>query len=370
NLTMLAKLDLILFTCLCLVIRPFFKDSFMQWLFSYITVQNISLVVIIMSFVCSRFLPMPVYANIVLRFLFFLFFIYLLKVKLRPLYQEVVEHWTVFFYVAVTIFFSFAYYIFISDDIMVTLSEDMVPFLFLVAISVAAYASVIHTMRTMLLEAGQRERVLKGESLQKLLKISTQMMGERIKSQEELVVMGRRESHDRRHFNHTILELLRQGNEKEAISLLERQDEALPMEKIFCKNTTVNASITYYARICEKKNIEFSTSLDIPENIMADDVELSFAISNLLENALHAMMGMLNKEKRFISFKAVYNEVLFLSLKNAYEGNVVFDENGYPFSHEEGHGLGTQNVLSFVEKQNGTVEYTAKNGVFEVRMQV
>ena len=71
NLTMLAKIDTILFAVLCFAVRTAFKDNFMQWLFSYLTVQNISDTVIVLSFIASRKLPYPVYANSILRFILF-----------------------------------------------------------------------------------------------------------------------------------------------------------------------------------------------------------------------------------------------------------------------------------------------------------
>lgn len=51
NLTLLAKFERILFAVLCFVIKPLFKDNFMQWLFSYITIQNISAIVVVIGFV-------------------------------------------------------------------------------------------------------------------------------------------------------------------------------------------------------------------------------------------------------------------------------------------------------------------------------
>lgn len=104
---MLAKIDVILVTLLCFAVRPFFHDSFMQWLFSYITVINVSLIVVILSFIFSRYLPCPAYANTILRLLLFAVVILLFCKILRPLYRQVAEHWAVFFYVAGSAFLAF-----------------------------------------------------------------------------------------------------------------------------------------------------------------------------------------------------------------------------------------------------------------------
>lgn len=59
NLTLLAKVGMAVFTVLCFIVKPLFKDTFMQWLFSYITIHNISYMVIVVSFIVSRYLPHP-----------------------------------------------------------------------------------------------------------------------------------------------------------------------------------------------------------------------------------------------------------------------------------------------------------------------
>lgn len=110
NLTLLSKIDIILFAALCFVVRPLFKDSFMQWLFSYLTVQNISVMVVILSFIGSRHLPYPAYANSLLRLLLFGAFLFVMVRYIRPLYRQVMAHWTAYFAVALGVYMTFNYY--------------------------------------------------------------------------------------------------------------------------------------------------------------------------------------------------------------------------------------------------------------------
>ena len=118
NLTLLSKLDIVLFAVLCFAVRPLFKDTFMQWLFSYLTVQNISDIVIILSFIGSRKLPFPAYANSLLRVILFGAFLLVLSRYVRPLYRQAVEHWTAYFAVALGIYITFNYYVLSSDDVV------------------------------------------------------------------------------------------------------------------------------------------------------------------------------------------------------------------------------------------------------------
>jgi hypothetical protein len=116
NLTLLSKLDIFLFAALCFVVRPLFKDTFMQWLFSYLTVQNISDAVIIVSFIGSRKLPYPMYANSVLRVLLFGTFLVVLSRYVRPLYRQAVKHWAAYFAVALGNYITFITIVLCSDD--------------------------------------------------------------------------------------------------------------------------------------------------------------------------------------------------------------------------------------------------------------
>ncbi|MEM5771037.1 MAG: ATP-binding protein, partial [Bacillota bacterium] len=138
NLTLLSKLDIVLFAVLCFAVRPLFKDTFMQWLFSYITVQNISDIVIILSFDGSRYLPYPAYANSLLRVILFGAFLLILSRYVRPLYRQAVEHWTAYFAVALGLYITFNYYVLSADDIVVMLTEQAIPLFLVILIGLDA----------------------------------------------------------------------------------------------------------------------------------------------------------------------------------------------------------------------------------------
>lgn len=58
--------------------------------------------------------------------------------------------------------------------------------------------------------------------------------------------------------------------------------------KKYCENTTVNAAIMHYVTMAERNDIKVTVSANIPYNTGADEMQLAIAISNLLENAIHA----------------------------------------------------------------------------------
>ena len=96
-------------------------------------------------------------------------------------------------------------------------------------------------------------------------------------------------------------------------------------------------------------------------------MQLAIAISNLLENAIHACEKVPEAE-RFIIITAKFKEQLLLEISNSCAGPVLLDDNGHPVSKEEGHGIGTRSVLDFVNKTNSEIIYIAEEDKFKVRM--
>ena len=362
NLTLLAKIDVILFTLMCFAARPFFRDSFMQWLFSYITVINVSFIVVILSFILSRYLPYPAYANTVLRLFFFSAVILLFRKFLRPLYRQVTEHWAVFFYVAGSAFLAFSWFMFNSDNIVQTLTIQTVPLLWLILVTLAAYGSVFHSLKSV-----SAEYRLKQDKA--LLELSGETMKQRLSLMEEAVGQMHIVQHDQRHLNATLLELMQKGDVEDAAALLHRQIAVLPQKPVrYCDNITVNAAISYYAALAEGRRIRCDFKLDVPETLPFSELALSMVLSNLIENAVYACEKLDPQAERFLCVRAVYTGQLILEMENPYTGEVLLDEDGYPTNQEEGHGWGGKSVQAFARENNGELLYRVENGIFNVRL--
>ena len=204
NLTLLSKVDIILFAVLCFAVRPLFKDTFMQWLFSYLTVQNISDVVIILSFIGSRHLPYPAYANSLLRIILFGAFLLILSRYVRPLYRQAVEHWMAYFTVALGIYITFNYYVLSS------------PLLLVIFIGFAAYGSILLSLKNLQREFRIKEENQKMQAEREYLQLAAGNMSRHLELMEEVSAQNSCAAHDRRHFNNVLLELLDQGKTGEA----------------------------------------------------------------------------------------------------------------------------------------------------------
>ena len=371
NLTLLSKVDIILFAVLCFAVRPLFKDTFMQWLFSYLTVQNISDVVIILSFIGSRHLPYPAYANSLLRIILFGAFLLILSRYVRPLYRQAVEHWMAYFTVALGIYITFNYYVLSSDDIVVTLTEQAVPLLLVIFIGFAAYGSILLSLKNLQREFRIKEENQKMQAEREYLQLAAGNMSRNLELMEEVSAQNSCAAHDRRHFNNVLLELLEQGKTGEATALLQSQNQAAPkISRVYCENPAINAAVCHYAGLAEQAGIPAELALDIPGDVNVDALELSMVVSNLMENAIQACGGLPQNKAPYLHFTCRSVGRLLLEMENPCTEGPVLDESGYPLACEEGHGIGSKSVIAFAKKYGGELLYKIENGVFRVRLLV
>lgn len=371
NLTLLAKLDIVLFAVLCFAVRPMFKDNFMQWLFSYLTVQNISEAVVVLSFLGSRNLPYPVYANTLLRVLLFGAFLLVLSHYMRPLYRQAVEHWAEYFAVALGINLAFGYYVMFSDDIVNTLTKQAVPLLLIIFIGFASYGSILLSLKNLQREFGVKQENQRIQAERDYLQLAAGGMSRRLQLMEEVSAQNSRISHDQRHFNNVLLELLAQGKTGEATALLRSQNKAVRVDdKVYCENPTVNAAVCHYAALAQQAGIEVQAALDIPAGLAVDSLELSMVVSNLMENAIHACEKLPGGQKRYLRFTARPVGRLLLEMENPCPADTVLGNDGLPVAQTKNHGVGSKSVIAFANQYGGELLYQIKAGVFRVRLLV
>ncbi len=371
NLTLLSKLDIVLFAVLCFAVRPFFKDTFMQWLFSYITVQNISDIVIILSFTGSRHLPYPPYTNSLLRVILFGAFLMILWRYVRPLYRQAVEHWTAYLAVALGLYLTFNYYVLSAEDVVVMLSEQAVPLILVIFIGLAAYASIFLSLKNLQREFRVKEENQRMLAEQEYLQLAAGNMSQRLVLMEEVSAQNSRASHDRRHFNNVLLELLEQGKANDAVALLQNQNQtSYAISEVYCENPAVNAAVCHYAALTKQAGILTEIKLDIPHDLDVNSLELSMVVSNLMENAIQACNALVKGQPAYLRFTCKSIGRLLLEMENSCTADTILDDNGYPFTCQEGHGIGSKSVTAFAKKYDGELMYRVEKGVFRVRLLV
>lgn len=248
------------------------------------------------------------------------------------------------------------------------------PFQFFTGITLVVFAMLV--LRATMSELAHRqsavrEEMSKQKSDAKFLQLSATSMAERLRLMDESAHRQSLAAHDRRHFNSMVLELLEQGQSGEAIAILQQQTASRPVfNKRYCENTAVNAAVCYYAARAEEKEIATDIVLEIPNELSIDSLELAMALANLLENAIHGCDALPDGVKRQIRFTCRHMGRLVLEISNPCTVDSTLDENGYPASRQDGHGLGTKSVFAFAMKYDGELFYRIENGIFIVRLLV
>ena len=80
----------------------------------------------------------------------------------------------------------------------------------------------------------------------------------------------------------------------------------------------------------------------------------------------------LDRNRRTIGLKIHRTgDLVAISVRNPYDGEVTFGEDGFPVTTKGGadyHGFGVRSMAQTAEKYGGNVSVTAKNGVFSLNV--
>ena len=202
-----------------------------------------------------------------------------------------------------------------------------------------------------------------------LTELSLSALRSRMEAVQTLEDAIRIERHDLRHRFYTIAELVTQGKTQEALAFIGAAQTQLEEQKSvhWCRPPILDAVFSLYFSQAQRKNIRVDAHIALADQLPVDEAELAIVFSNVLENAIHACMG-LPEEQREICCKVISYPSLMLECTNPYAGVIRFDEDGLPISSQRGHGIGSHSIAAFCQKHGASYQYTAKDGFFSLRV--
>ena len=368
NYTAVFFVDLAMLMVIGVALKPLFVDKIMQWCFSYITMVNIYVIVVFLSYMLANIFPSPIYGMAYLRLILFSAIVLVFHRRVSALYRSVLDYWHIYMLPVAALLACLLSYFFFGD---VKETMTSIPLLFVMLLGLSVYVSIIHSFKTITEQYAMREESRKMQAEREYLQLAAGTMSGRLKLMEEVSAQNSRAAHDRRHFNNVLLELLERGETGEAAALLQSQNQATPIiSRVFCENPAVNAAVCHYAGLAEQAGIPAEIALDIPDNLNVDALELSMVVSNLMENAIQASERLPKNQTPYLRFTCQSVGRLLLEIENPCAEGTVLDKNGYPVAREEGHGIGSKSVLAFAKKYDGELLYKIENGIFRVRLLV
>ena len=121
----------------------------------------------------------------------------------------------------------------------------------------------------------------------------------------------------------------------------------------------INALVSYCQIQAQKLDASFQASVQVPQHIGIVDADLAVLLSNMIDNALHAVAALPDPQERSIRLKVEIfeNAGLFVSCTNSFSGDLQRDEQGDPLSprRHEGHGQGIKAMRRVAEQYNSVL---------------
>ena len=285
--------------------------------------------------------------------------------QLRPMFLDVQRRtkrgWGLFaiigilFYVAITLL--------MTHPSPITDRPEYIPVLALMFLLMPViYLQIIMTLRhqQILYEMSEQESIMK-------LQVSNVIS--RVEELGEANESFRKERHDFRHKMQAIAGLVEARQYEELAKVVAEYQEGIQKTKVvrYCKNAIVDSILSVYIRKAENMGIRVKTGFAFPDTFAVRDTELATALANAIENAINAC-AKLPQEQRMLEIKVLNKPQFIIMVRNTFDGEVEFNENGIPVSQQSGHGFGSRSIAAFCTKNGGYYEFQASDNMFTLFM--
>ncbi|MGE1061886.1 GHKL domain-containing protein [Megasphaera paucivorans] len=356
--TNLTKILIILYFIEFIVLKLFFKDNWLQWIFCYITVINLHGCVLIISFLWSHFLPYPYITTIFGRIFLLGVTIGLIQYYLKPQCMQLENYWARFSFVVVAICCNYIYYFLHTKDMVQDMAADCIPLLLLVSLTIVVYCSIFWAMKTIVGFC-----FLKTEKF--LIEQQAKAFELQLANYNSFVEQARQIRHDLHHHNALLVQYLAEGYIEEAKQYLQDCEKIIVCNNIkrYCRNQAANAVFFLYASRIQELGVSYEVNTDIPENIPLTAAETGALLANVLENAMESCQRSFIRNCFIKVIAEVKDEKLFIQISNTATVPVIF-ENDMPQSSKEEGGIGTRSVRCIVEKYGGSLRFKIENNIF------
>jgi hypothetical protein len=337
-----------------------FRDG--RFLFTFCMVDTVVLEILYITNILNHYLtPNSYLVMFILRLIIYPALTWWIIKRVRTMYLNVQRNismgWVSFAVIGILMYLTIM--LLMSYPAPVTERPDHLPALILVFILMpVVYLNIISTLRHMLSEHEKSQQ-------DDILALQVSSMTVRMEELSVADQMFRMERHNFRHKMKTIASLLEAGQYQECKTLLEEYNEALgkTTTKRYCQHPVLDAVLSAYIQKAENHGIRVSYGIAFPDQIPVKEAELATAVANALENAINASEK-LPADKRFIDLKILEKPQLIIKISNAYEGDVIFDEDGIPVNEHDDHGFGTRFIAAFCEKNEGFYDFQADGETF------
>lgn len=140
------------------------------------------------------------------------------------------------------------------------------------------------------------------------------------------------------------------------------------LTRTFTKNTLLNAILNSKYQMAKIDGIRIDIAADVGE-LDLDETDVCTMVANALDNAIEADPP---DGKIDVMLSDKDGRLLF-TCTNSYAGDVRIADDGSFITHKDdsrNHGLGIRNIREAVARMGGTVDISARDGIFTVRAEI
>ncbi len=181
--------------------------------------------------------------------------------------------------------------------------------------------------------------------------------------------------HDMKHHINEIRLMAKRCQASEIEEYVDSMEEFIsnPKEIVSSGNVEIDSVLNYMLQRAREELNTVDVSISLPE-AMKHSFDFNVVLGNLLENAIEASG---QTEQKYLCVQVSHMKgILKIFIENSYhETDVILDglnAGGMRFlttkNQKDLHGYGLKNVQQIIDKFNGTMEFSQKDGVFGVRL--
>lgn len=178
-------------------------------------------------------------------------------------------------------------------------------------------------------------------------------------------------SHDYINHLNVMLMLAREGKTDEQIRYIEEQlgKEVQSVDIIDTGNPLINAVLNIKYLEAKEKGIIIPFIADNLKDIKISDSDLVTIITNILDNAIEAV---LKCDEKHIVFKIIKDRgTLIIDSTNNYKGELPADQDFVTTkSDKKSHGFGLANIKNTVKANNGNCFIDTEGGIFHISIAI
>lgn len=135
---------------------------------------------------------------------------------------------------------------------------------------------------------------------------------------------------------------------------------------------SVIASILYVKNmLAKKKDIDVESEIDIYDNVLIDDVDITVLLGNILDNSIEACEKIISKNKKINLYIESEKDFFFLDCSNTVEGQEVqYKDKKLSTTKKDSlnHGFGLKNIQGVVDKYEGSKNITITEEDFTIEI--